>query len=61
MGIFGFYTACYWAKDPKPKYIAIKSMCDYGNEDKDDKYHPYATFISAKLLELLVKNYFMFE
>lgn len=61
MEIFGVYYAARWAISPKPKYLAIKSICDFADENKDDDFHSYASYTSAKIFEKLAKEYFTYE
>ena len=61
MEIYGIYYAARWAIDPKPSFLAIKSICDYADEDKNDDYHNYASYTSAKVLEKLARDYFEYE
>ena len=61
MEIFGVYYAARWAICPQPKYIAIKSICDFADQNKGDDFHHYASFTSAKVLEVLAKDYFTYE
>lgn len=61
MEIFGVYYAARWAVAPQPKYLAIKSICDFADEKKDDNFHGYASYTSAKIFEKLAKEYFKYE
>ena len=61
MEIFGVYYAARWAICPKPKYLAVKSISDFADQEKDDDYHKYASFTSAKIFEKLAKEYFSYE
>lgn len=61
MEIYGVYYASRWAVYPKPKFVALKSVCDYADEKKDDMFHKYASYTSAKALEILAKEYFEYE
>lgn len=61
MEIFGVYYAARWAVAPKPKYLAIKSICDFADEKKDDDFHFYASYTSAKIFEKLAKEYFTYN
>lgn len=58
MEIFGVYYAAKWAVSPRPKFMAVKSICDFGDNTKSDDYHTYASYTSSKILEVLVKEYF---
>lgn len=61
MEIFGVYYAARWSINPKPKFIAIKSICDFADEKKTDDFHFYASYVSAKILEKLAKEYFIYD
>lgn len=61
MEIFGVYYAARWSINPKPQYIAIKSICDFADEKKTDDFHCYASYVSAKILEKLAKEYFIYD
>lgn len=61
MEIFGFYSACHWAQKPKPLFVALKSICDFGDTDKDDRFHEYASYTSARVLDLLIRESFVFD
>lgn len=58
MEIFGVYYDARWSVSPKPIYISIKSICDFADEKKNDTFHDYASFTSAKIFEKLAKEYF---
>lgn len=61
MEIFGVYYAAKWAERPRPRFMAVKSICDFGDEEKSDDYHTYASYTSSKILEVLVKEYFDYD
>jgi nucleoside phosphorylase len=50
MESYAVFTAAEYAADPRPQCISIKSVCDFGDEDKEDKYHKYAAHTSAQFL-----------
>lgn len=56
--IYGFYYATSWASEPRPRFIALKSVCDFAMCDKTDMYHSYAEYTSAKAFEILAQQYF---
>ncbi|PRD11798.1 hypothetical protein CQ058_04555 [Bacillus sp. MYb56] len=56
MEIYGFYLSAYKAFKPKPKYIAIKSVSDFADEYKHDDFQDYCSYITAQLIENLIKN-----
>ena len=61
MEVYGVYYAAKWAISPKPKFIAIKSICDYADTNKNDDFHDYASYTSVKVFEKLAKEYFEYE
>lgn len=61
MEIYGMYYAAYCGLNPKPKFIAMKSVSDFANQGKNDDYHDYASYTSAKVFELLAKEYFVYD
>lgn len=58
MEIYGMYYASSWALKPHPRFIALKGVSDFADSDKGDKYHAYASYTSAKMFEVLAKEYF---
>jgi nucleoside phosphorylase len=44
-----FYSACNTV-NPKPIPIVIKSVCDFGDSDKNDNYQIYAAYTSANFM-----------
>lgn len=61
MEIYGMYYAAYCGLNPKPKFIALKSVSDFANQGKNDDYHDYASYTSAKAFEVLAKEYFVYD
>ena len=55
------YYAAYCGLNPKPKFIAMKSVSDFANQGKNDDYHDYASYTSAKVFEILAKEYFVYD
>ncbi|MBQ7151403.1 MAG: hypothetical protein IJR94_04020 [Synergistaceae bacterium] len=54
------YSVVYAAQnssDPAPKALVIKSICDYGNEEKSDMYQKFAAFTSSNFAKYLLENY----
>ena len=50
MEAFGVYYAAERTKDPICKAISIKSVTDYGDGEKNDKYQKYAAYTSANFI-----------
>ena len=61
MEIYGMYYASSWALKPHPRIVAMKGVSDFADSDKGDKYHAYASYTSAKVFEILAKNYFEYD
>ncbi len=61
MEIYGMYYAATWALKPHPRIVAMKGVSDFANHDKGDIYHPYASYTSAKVFEVLAKQYFEYD
>lgn len=60
MEVYGVYYAANWAISPRPKFIAIKSVCDYADAEKNDDFHDYAAYTSVKVFEKMAKEYFVY-
>jgi nucleoside phosphorylase/CheY-like chemotaxis protein len=51
---YSILTAAEYCGEPQPKALAIKSVCDFGDDDKNDDFHGYAAHVSANFVcELL--------
>lgn len=61
MEIYGVYYAASWSIEPRPKFIALKSVSDFADSDKGDTYHPYAAYTSAKAFEILAQQYLEYD
>ncbi|MFQ2227128.1 hypothetical protein ACK32Z_09520 [Aeromonas hydrophila] len=57
MEIFGMYAACSSAP-LTTDFIGIKSVCDYGNEEKADDFHHFCAEIAATATLEIMKSYF---
>ena len=51
---YGLYLACHFFNQTKALYI--KSVCDFGDEKKDDDYQKYAAYTSANFLHSFIFN-----
>lgn len=51
---FGLYLACHYFNQTKALFI--KSVCDFGDEKKDDNYQSYAAYTSARFLHSFLFN-----
>lgn len=50
MEVFGLLCACGYSTEPKPIGFAFKSISDFGDNKKNDKYQKYAAYSSANVL-----------
>jgi nucleoside phosphorylase len=56
MEIFGVFYSANNGFNPKPKPMAIKSVCDFGDKDKAMNYQKYAAFTSAQFMYDFILN-----
>jgi nucleoside phosphorylase/CheY-like chemotaxis protein len=54
MESYGVYSAAAEATFPRPKAISIKAASDFADDQKDDSYRYYCSFVSAMALYHLV-------
>lgn len=47
METYAIYYAANSTYNYKPYFFSIKTVCDYANEDKNDKYQQYAAYVSV--------------
>lgn len=57
MEAYGMYAAAYAAAEPQPLCFALKSVCDFGDSDKNDVHQRYAAYASARVLQSLIERY----
>lgn len=58
MEIYGLYSAAMQASRPLPTTFAIKSVCDFADEKKDDDFQPYACYTAAQTMKEFMERYF---
>lgn len=61
MEIFAVLTAGEIASEPRPTCFAVKSVCDFGDEKKNNKAQSYAAYTSASFLKRLALDYTSIE
>ena len=54
MESYSVFLAASMALEPKPRALVIKSICDYANAEKDDRYQAFAAFTSSRFVEQLL-------
>lgn len=57
MEIYGVYFASKVASHPRPMTFAVKSVCDFADENKDDTLQSYAAYTSAEFLRRYFERY----
>lgn len=57
MEIYGVYAAARDAKSPKPFCLSMKSVCDFGEEDKDNKYQKFAAHMSSYVARAFAERF----
>lgn len=57
METYAVYAAACEAPKPKPMFFSFKSVVDFADGDKNDKYHKYASYTSSQTLKHFVENY----
>jgi nucleoside phosphorylase len=57
MEIYGLYSAAENTSGLKPKFFALKSVCDFADVDKDDDYQKYCSYMSANVLREFMERY----
>lgn len=53
MESYAVFAAATEAPEPRPTAISLKSICDFGDGNKDDRYQRYATYTSARVTAAL--------
>lgn len=56
METYGLYYAAEHSLEPKPKALSAKSVSDYGDGQKNDKFQKYAAFTSANFIYQFIIN-----
>lgn len=60
MEAYGVYHAADHTHVRKPEFICIKTVADYADGDKGDKYHPIACFRSAEATRIILTKFMDF-
>lgn len=50
METYGVFVAARTSKSPRPEAMSIKSICDFGDTNKNDDYQAYAAYTSSRFL-----------
>jgi nucleoside phosphorylase/CheY-like chemotaxis protein len=57
MEAYGVFGAADEAPLPPPKAFALKSVCDFADEEKSDEFQAYAAYTSASALKIFMEEY----
>jgi nucleoside phosphorylase len=57
METYGVFAAAEEASTPRPQAFSMKSVVDFGDANKDDKFQKYAAYTSAEALRYFVEVY----
>jgi len=57
MEAYGLFSAAIFASRPQPLYFSMKSVCDFGNSDKNDDFQILASNTSARCLGLFLEKF----
>lgn len=60
MEAYGIYSAANSSSDPSPFFFCVKSVCDFSDNQKDDKYQKYAAYTSAAIVKAFFEKYASF-
>jgi len=59
MESYAVFCAAAYSSAPQPQVLSLKSVCDFGDDQKSDDFHEYAVFTSSEFLRrLLVSDLF---
>ena len=56
MEAYGVMCAARMCAEPRPRVIVIKSVCDFGDAKKDDRFQRYAAYTSSEYLFAFVRD-----
>jgi len=57
MEAYAVFVAAQEAAEPRPKVFAMKSVMDFADSVKDDRYKGYAAYTSARVLQHFVEKH----
>lgn len=55
MEAYGVYSACEYLPRPRPRFICVKSVCDFANSEKHDDWQHYAAFTSTEFVRAAIE------
>lgn len=57
MEAYGVFAAANDAPYPQPSAFVLKSVCDFANAEKNDGHQDYASYTSARALQMFAEQY----
>jgi nucleoside phosphorylase len=57
MEAYGVFAAAEEVSHPRPEVFALKSVVDFADGEKDDRYQRYASYTSARALQRFVEAF----
>jgi nucleoside phosphorylase len=54
MESYAVFCAAEYSSEPRPQVLSLKSVCDFGDNKKNDDFHEYAVFTSSEFLRRLL-------
>jgi nucleoside phosphorylase len=57
MEAYGVYLAAQECSLPRPTCFSLKSVVDFADGDKNDRYQKYAAYTSAQTLKHFIETY----
>ncbi len=57
MEAYGVCAAARFSTSPKPTAIIMKSVCDFADDEKTDKWQPYTSYTSAQGMHAFFNRY----
>jgi len=56
MESYAVFCAAEYSSAPRPQVLSLKSVCDFGDDQKNDDFHEYAVFTSSDFLGRLLMS-----
>ena len=56
MEAYGVYSACQYLPRPRPRYICVKSVCDFADGAKSDDFQDYASYTSSEFIRRAIEH-----
>ena len=58
MEAYGVMSAAYYLGEWRPKVIAMKSVCDFADPEKNNEWQAYAAYTSASMAYRFIRDHF---